>query len=307
YLLDAPDFVVESRNVSISGFMKMNFGNMANDGGGLILTEEEKNSLLEQHPHANKFVRLLIGSSEFIRGNKRYCLWIEDEELKEALHFDFINNRIDKTKTHRLKSKDSGTNRLAERSHQFRDRNVASDSAIIIPRVSSERRPYIPMDFLASTTIILDSAMAIYDAEPWLFGVLHSRIHMVWVDAVGGKLKTYYRYSAKLCYNTFPFPEVNDKQKHLLREYVFSILDARAKYPEKTMAWMYNPETMPSDLKKAHEELDTAVERIYRLAPFRSDEERLEYLFKLYDEMIKKETLFAKEKKKRKKNNITKE
>ena len=120
---------------------------------------------------------------------------------------------------------------------------------------------------------------------------------MVWVDAVGGKLKTDYRYSAKLCYNTFPFPEIKEKDKHLISEYVFAILDERAKFPQKTMAWLYNPETMPKDLKKAHHELDLAIERLYRLAPFNSDAERLEYLFKMYDEMTKKDTLWAKEKK----------
>ena len=143
--------------------------------------------------------------------------------------------------------------------------------------------------------------MAIYDAQPWLFGVLHSKMHMVWVNAVGGKLETRYRYSAKLCYNTFPFPKISEKTKETINQYVFAILDARAKYPEKTMAWMYNPDTMPSNLKKAHQELDLAIERVYRLAPFNSDEERLEYLFKEYEKMIIENTLFAKEKKSRKK------
>ena len=124
---------------------------------------------------------------------------------------------------------------------------------------------------------------------------------MVWVDAIGGKLKTDYRYSAKLCYNTFPFPNIKEKEKEIITQYVFSVLDERAKYPEKTLAWMYNPDTMPSGLKHAHKELDEAIERIYRLTPFTSNEERLEYLFKLYDEMVKKDTLFAKEKKSRKK------
>lgn len=126
-------------------------------------------------------------------------------------------------------------------------------------------------------------------------------MHMVWVDAVGGKLETRYRYSAKLCYNTFPFPTLSEKKKETINQYVFAILDERAKYPEKTMAWLYNPETMPSGLKQAHKELDLAIEQIYRLAPFNSDEERLEYLFKLYDEMTTKETLFAKVKKGKKK------
>ena len=286
---------------STAGFQRMNFGNMPNDGGGLILNEEEKNKLLSENPNSEKFIRKLIGSTEFINGINRYCLWIEDDELDDALQDNFIKSKIEISKNHRLNSKDKGTNKLALRAHQFRDRNTAIDSAIIVPSTSSERREYIPLGFLSKETIILNSALAIYDAQPWLFGVLHSKMHMIWVDAVGGKLKTDYRYSAKLCYNTFPFPELNEKQKETLNQYVFAVLDQRAKYPEKTMAWLYNPETMPAALLQAHKDLDAAVERIYRLAHFHSDEERLEYLFKLYDEMTKKETLFAKEKRVRKK------
>ncbi|MFV0193999.1 N-6 DNA methylase [Empedobacter falsenii] len=297
YLLDAPNIIISERMKSIAGFMRMNFGNMPNDGGGLILDEEEKNNLIFNYPNSEKYIRRLVGSTEFINGINRYCFWVEDEDLDDVLKIDFIKNKIEKSRNHRLASKDKGTNKLALRAHQFRDRNTAIDSSIIIPRVSSERRNYIPMGFMDRDTILLDSAMAIYDAQPWLFGVLHSKMHMIWVDAVGGKLKTDYRYSAKLCYNTFPFPTLSEKKKETINQYVFAILDERAKYPEKTMAWLYNPETMPIGLKQAHKELDLAIEQIYRLAPFHSDEERLEYLFKLYDEMTTKETLFAKEKK----------
>lgn len=301
YLLDAPNVIISERMQSIAGFMKMNFGNMPNDGGGLILSEEERNDLIANNPSSEAFIRKLVGSTEFINGSNRYCLWLEDEDLKVALEIDFVKQKIASCETHRLNSKDKGTNELALRSHQFRDRNTAKESAIIIPAVSSERREYIPIGFLDKNSIILNSAMAIYDAQPWLFGVLHSKMHMVWVNAVGGKLETRYRYSAKLCYNTFPFPKISEKTKETINQYVFAILDARAKYPEKTMAWMYNPDTMPSNLKKAHQELDLAIERVYRLAPFNSDEERLEYLFKEYEKMIIENTLFAKEKKSRKK------
>lgn len=300
YLLDAPNVIIAERMKSISKFPRMNFGNMPNDGGGLILDEQERNALLIQHPNASHFIRKLVGSTEFINGINRYCLWIDDDELDKAIQIIAISDKIDTSREHRLKSRDKGTNKLALRAHQFRDRNVAVDSAIIVPSTSSERREYIPLGFLPKETIILNSAMAIYDAEPWLFGVLHSKMHMVWVDAVGGKLKTDYRYSAKLCYNTFPFPKINEKQKEMITQYVFDILDERAKHSEKTMAWMYNPETMPSGLKQAHEALDLAIERIYRIAPFRSGEERLELLFKLYDEMVKQDTLFAKQKRTRK-------
>lgn len=296
YLLDGVNVVIAERMLPISKFPKMNFGNMPNDGGGLILTEEERGKLLSENPKAEKFIRLLLGSAEYIRGDKRYCLWIEDEDLKEAEKIPFIQKRIEITRKHRINSKDKGTNELAKRSHQFRDRHTARESQLIIPNVSSERRYYIPIGIIGNDTVISNSASAIYDAQPWLFGVIHSKMHMVWVNAVGGKLKTDYRYSAKLCYNTFPFPDITLKQKENLNLYVFAILDERAKHPEKTMAQLYDPDKMPKGLKQAHEELDRAVEQCYRLQPFTSDTERLEYLFRMYEEMSRRDTLFAQQK-----------
>jgi hypothetical protein len=275
----------------------MKFGNMPNDGGGLIFSEEEYEQLIKKHPKSKKFTKLLLGSAEFIRGSKRYCLWIEDEQLNEAIKIPEIANRIERTEIHRLNSKDNGTNRLAQRSHQFRDRNTAIENQLIIPRVSSESREYIPCGYLDSDSIISDSALAIYDAESYMFAIINSKMHMVWVRAVGGKLETRIRYSKDICYNTFPFPDISTKQKENLNLYVFAILDERAKHPSKTMAQMYNPITMPKGLLQAHQELDTAIEQCYRLQPFKNDTERLEYLFKQYEEMVKKDTLFAKQKK----------
>lgn len=296
YLLDGSNTVVSARSKPLSNFPEMKFGNMPNDGGGLIFTEEEYDQLIKEYPNAKEFTRLLLGSSEFIRGNKRYCLWIEDDELERAIKIPVIAKRIEKTEIHRLNSKDSGTNRLAERSHQFRDRNTARENQLLIPRVSSESRDYIPCGYLDSETIISDSGLAVYDAEPYMFAIINSRMHMVWVRNVGGKLKTDYRYSKDICYNTFPFPDITTKQKENLNLYVFAILDERAKHPSKTMAQLYNPTTMPKGLLQAHQELDTAIEQCYRLQPFKNDTERLEYLFKLYEEMLQSDTLFAKQK-----------
>lgn len=303
YLMDSANIIIDGRNKPLSNFPEMKFGNMPNDGGGLILTEDERKQLLNQYPEANKFIKVLLGSSEYIKGNKRYCLWIENEQLEEAEQIPFIQDRIEISKTHRLKSKDKGTNELAKRAYQFRDRNVAKESQLIIPRVSSEAREYIPCGYLDSDSIISDSGLAIYDAEPYIFSIINSKMHMVWIKAVGGKLETRYRYSKNICYNTFPFPEINTKQKENLNLYVFTILDERAKYPSKTMEHLYNPNTMPKELKQAHQELDDAIEKCYRLQPFKNDTERLEYLFKLYEEMLKKDTLFAKKKKTRKQKN----
>jgi hypothetical protein len=175
------------------------------------------------------------------------------------------------------------------------DRQPNSDY-LMIPVVSSERRDYIPIGFLTKEIIANYSSYILPNATAYEFGIIHSKMHMVWVNAVGGKLKTDYRYSAKLCYNTFPFPDITLKQKETLNLYVFTILDERAKHPEKTMAHLYDPDKMPKGLKQAHEELDRAIEQCYRLQPFTSDTERLEYLFKMYEEMTKQNTLFAKEK-----------
>jgi len=304
YLMDSSNIIVDGRNTPISDFPEMKFGNMPNDGGGLILTEEERKKIITKNPEAEKFIKILLGSSEFIRGDKRYCLWIENKDLNKAIKIDSIAERIKISQKHRLKSKDKGTNELANRAHQFRDRNVAKENQLIIPSVSSERREYIPCGYLGNETIVSNSAQVIYDAEPFMFSIINSRMHMVWVKAVGGKLESRYRYSKNICYNTFPFPEITKKQKELLNQYVFDILDERAKHTGKTMAWLYNPDTMPKGLKQAHQNLDEAIEKCYRLQEFTSDTERLEYLFKLYEEMTKKDTLFAKQKKTRKRKKI---
>lgn len=301
YLLDAINAIVIGRSKPLSNFPEMNFGNMANDGGHLFLSPEEKDKFISTNSKSSKFIRKLIGSLEFIRGVDKYCLWVEDVDLAEANSINFIRERIELTKISRLKSPRTSTNQLSSVPHKFAEIRYKDTDAIFVPSVSSERRDYIPIGFLGKENIIVAPNMAIYDAQPWLFGVIHSKMHMVWVNAVGGKLKTDYRYSAKLCYNTFPFPDITVKQKETLSLYVFAILDERAKHPEKTMAQLYDPNKMPKGLREAHQNLDKAVEDIYRLGnPFKSDTERLEFLFKLYEEMIQKDTLFAKEKKTRK-------
>jgi len=288
YLMDSSNIIIEGRSKPLSQFPEMKFGNMPNDGGGLILSVEEKNKLLNDFPESIKYVRELLGSAEYIRGNKRYCLWLKDEDLKYVVTNPFIKERIEISKLHRLKSKDKGTNELAKRAHQFRDRNVANEGQFIIPSVSSERREYIPCGYLDKDTVVSNSAQVIYDPEPYIFSIINSRMHMVWIKAVGGKLKTDYRYSKNICYNTFPFPEIDTKQKENLNLYVFAILDERAKHSSKTLAQMYDPDTMPKGLKKAHQELDEAIDKCYRLKPFSNDTERLEFLFKTYEEMTNK-------------------
>lgn len=301
YLLDGSNTVVTGKSKPLSNFPEINFGSMANDGGHLLLSQEEKDKLVSQNPKSEILIKRLVGALEFIRGVNKYCLWIEDEQKDLAISLPLVKDRIDKTEISRLNSKREATQKLSFISHKFAEIRYLPTESILVPRVSSETRDYIPCGYMDSETIISDSAMAIYHAEPWLFGVISSRMHMVWVRNVGGKLETRYRYSAKLCYNTFPFPEITTKQKENLNQYVFDILDERAKHPSKTMAQLYNPTTMPKGLLEAHQALDTAIEQCYRLQPFKNDTERLEYLFKQYEEMLQKDTLFAKQKKSRKK------
>ncbi len=274
YLVNADNIIVQKRSNPLSNLAKMQFGNMPNDGGALILSTEEKDNLLNAFPNAEKFIRKLLGSYEFINGAERFCLWIKSEFLNEALQIPYIQQRIKKAEEHRLNSKDEGARKLANRSHQFRDINEYKNIAIIIPANTSERREYVPIGFLHNHEVISNSAQAIYDGEYWVMGVISSKIHMAWMKAVGGRLKTDYRYSKDVVYNTFPFPNISQKQKDEITELVFAILDEREKHSQKTLAQLYVPDKMPEGLKKAHHELDLAIERCYRSKLFANDEER---------------------------------
>lgn len=297
YLADSSSIFISSRNTPLIETYKVESGNRALDNGFLLLSPSEKEEIITKNQEAKKIIKPIIGSAEFFQGKDKFCLWIEEKNIELANSISEIKNRLEKVKKYR------STRDLNDKKkyYQFLSMKMAKETSFFIPTVSSEKREYIPIGIFNNEMVIIDPNFAVYDAEPWLFGVLHSKMHMVWVDAVGGKLETRYRYSAKLCYNTFPFPQIDAKQKELLAHYVYAVLDERSKFPEKTMAWLYNPETMPAGLKNAHHELDRAIERIYRLRPFESDAERLEFLFKLYDEMVKKDTLWAKEKKGRRK------
>lgn len=186
----------------------------------------------------------------------------------------------------RKKSAALSTRQYAEKPHLFVQRAYKPTDAILIPRHSSERRAYIPVGYVDNETVIADSALAIYDAEPWVFAIFSSAMHMAWVRTLCGRLKTDYRYSATLCYNTFPLRQLSESEKEQLNESAYNILDIREKHSEMTLGDMYNPESMPTDLKQAHEENDRLVDSLYRKKPFFSEEERLECLFALYQQMI---------------------
>lgn len=285
YLTEKNDIIIPATKVAISSLPPIMLGNMARDGGNLILNFEEYKSLILKYPIAKQYIKKLYGSQEFIKGNMRYCLWLDDSIKDEAIKIPEIKTRIQNVYNFRINSKAKTTNQYAKVSYRFAQRVDFLNNLIIIPRVSSERREYIPCGFLSNDSIVTDSALAIYDVEPWVFGVITSRMHMVWVRAVAGRLKTDYRYSAELCYNTFPFPDISDKQKKIIEMHVDNILAEREKHSDKTMAELYNPDKMPQGLRDAHHSLDLAIEKCYRSAPFENDEKRLEHLFKRYEIM----------------------
>ena len=287
YLIEGKNIIVDKRSKALSYSYEMLFGSMPNDGGCLILDADERDSLVSKYPDSEILIHRLLGSQEFIRGEQRFCLWITDDLLHVALNIPEVKFRIEKCGELRRNSKRESTNKLAEAAHQFGEIRYKETESIIVPAVSSERRKYIPIGYLDKGTVISNSAFAIYDAPVWLFGLLTSSIHVEWVKAVGGRLKTDYRYSAQLCYNTFPFPKISEAKKQAISEAAENVLITRENYPGATLADLYDPDKMPEDLKEAHAKLDDVVESCYPGYPFANDEARLECLFKMYEKMTK--------------------
>jgi type II restriction/modification system DNA methylase subunit YeeA len=296
YLSDGSDVLVDKQYTSISGFPTMDFGSMANDGGALLLDRNEKNTLLEKAPQSNVLIKRIYGALEFIRGEEKYCLWITDEQVNLAKSIPEIWDRVKRCEASRLESKREVTNKLAATPYKFGEIRFKETQSIIVPRVSSERREYIPMDYLPTGSVISDSAFAIYDAQPWLFGILTSKMHMAWVRTVGGKLETRYRYSAQLCYNTFPFSKITEEQRQAISDAAEEVLLTRADYPGNTLAELYDPDQMPAPLREAHRVLDNLVDSYYTGYPFGSDEARLECLFRMYERMTAQKEMITKRK-----------
>ncbi len=307
YLASGKNIFIRKESKSISNLPPIYFGSMPRDGGFLILSEEERNKAIQSDYRVLPFIKMIIGSKEFIRGEIRYCIWIEDNDNKAAYNIPFIKHRLDKVREWRLTSDAESTRNYAKFPHRFVQISYKNSNSIIIPCISSEHREYIPVGFLDKNTVINNKGFAIYDSDPWVFAVVTSRIHMNWVKVVAGRLETRINYSASLCYNAFPFPIITELQKKELQKHVYRVLEEREHHSEKTLAQLYDPDKMPKGLREAHHQLDLAVERCYRSKPFDNDEERLEYLFKLYEQMILEErtkgTLFEVETKSRKKKN----
>jgi hypothetical protein len=304
YLVASSNIIVLSRNSNLSNLPEMIKGSSPGDNGNLLLEENEKEILIRKYPGIKKIIRNYLGASEFMNSSKRYAIWIKKEDFDYAYSIPELIERFEQCRQFRLKSTKEGTRKKATTPHEFDEKKYIEANSILIPQTGSERRNYLPIGFLNSDTIISNAARVIYNAEPYLFSILSSNIHIQWVRAVAGRLKMDMQYSNTLCYNTFPFPEISKAQKEELTQSVFRILEERENHSEKTLAQLYDPDKMPEGLREAHRLNDLAVERCYRSKPFESDEERLEYLFKLYEKMIAeekvKDTLFQEEKKAKK-------
>lgn len=287
YLVDGPTIFISSSTTSLFDLPSMIRGNQSTDGGNLILSPEEQDAFVHDHPEAAKFVRPYLGSMEVVRGLSRYCLWIDDADLSEALSVPEIERRVSATRTARLLMKDAQARTLADRPHQFREHNAATSHSILVPRVTSERRPYLPVDRVRADVISSDLNQVLYDAPDWCIALIASRLHLVWIATVCGKLKSDFRYSNTLGWNTFPVPKFTADQLDQLSASARRILKTRYQHYPKTIADLYDPDKMPDDLRAVHRDNDELLESMYIGRPFRNDTERLEKLFKLYAARVK--------------------
>lgn len=285
YLVPDHDTVVESVRVPISRLTPMTNGSMPNDNGGLLLSPEEFHGLARTRPEAAMFCRKFLGSHDSIQGEIRYCLWISDEDSERAMQIPEIRDRIERVRAHRHKSDREETNALATIAHAFGERRHQLGRALLVPRHSSESRPYLPCLVVSDDTVIGDSAIAMYEFTMPDLAIYSSRMHLVWVATVCGKIKEDYRYSNSLGWNTFPVPPLTEKNRADLTRSAEDILLAREHHFPATIADLYDPDDMPADLRAAHERNDEVLERIYIGRRFKNDTERLEKLFDLYTRM----------------------
>jgi hypothetical protein len=286
YLVASDNAVVQAASTPLHGNWVMLKGNQPTDGGHLCLTREERDALTQTEPRAAAYVMRYVGSQEIIRGEERYCIWVEDDERSAAERLPILAQRFARVAEMRGASIAASTRAFASFSHRFRQiQAVGVANTIAIPSVSSERRPYLPVELFGERTIVSNLAFALYDAPLWNMALIASRLHLVWIATVCGKLKTDFRYSNTLGWNTFPVPDLTAKNKTDLTRCAEDILLAREAHFPATIADLYDPDAMPADLRAAHERNDEVLERIYIGRRFRNDTERLEKLFDMYVRM----------------------
>jgi hypothetical protein len=291
YLFDAGavvnrHLVVEETSRPLCDVPQLVIGSKPIDEGHYIFSREERDEFLHQEPGAAMYLHPYVGSVEFINGGRRWILYLAAAPPNELRAMPRVRERIAAVKAFRLKSKSEGTRKLAETPTLYHVTVVPAEPFLAIPKVSSERRDYVPIGWMKPPTIPSDLLFVLQGADLWHFGILTSAMHMAWLRQIGGRLKSDYRYSAGIVYNTFPWPEATDQQRGKIRSLAQSVLDARSHFPNSTFGDLYDTDLMPLQLRKAHRGLDSAVEKLYRSAAFKGDRDRAEHLFGLYEKLV---------------------
>ena len=286
YLIDAPDIFVESRKKPLSPVPEMLFGSMPNDGGNFILSEDEALAMKSRYPESEKFIKEFLGAEEFINGKKRYCLWLVDASPAEFRKILPIMERVENVRKLRSESKRAATQKLAYTPTLFGEIRQPESDYLFVPSVSSERRRYVPIGYLTKDVITSNLAFVVPNATLYHFGVIISNVHNAWMRAVCGRLEMRYRYSNTIVYNNFPWPNATETQQAKIEQTAQAILDSRAKYPDCSLADLYDESAMPPELRRAHQENDRAVMQAYGFGPKMSESEIVAELFRLYKELI---------------------
>lgn len=288
YLLDLPHVFIESRSKPICDVPKISKGCQPTDGGNLIIENTDYEDFIKREPNAQKYIKKLIGAKEFINNTNRYCLWLVNVSPKEINSMPLVKERIAKVREMRLASSDKGTHRLAETPHLFRE-TYNPKTYIVVPSTTSERRNYVPLSFFDENTISTNANLIIPEANLYHYGILTSSVHMAWMRVVAGRLKSDYRYSKDIVYNNFIWITATEQQKEQISKTAQAILDARALYPDSSLADLYDPLTMPPELIKAHKANDKAVLALYGFKPDATEEEIVAKLMQMYAEKVKGE------------------
>ena len=294
YLIDAPTVIIESRTKPLCNVSKITKGSQPTDGGHLILTEDEKNELLNSEPLASKYIRPYMGAKDILQGTQRFCLWLKDSSPSDLKKMPSVLNRLEMVAESRRNSPKVSTRKWAEAPYLFTEDRQPEEDYLIIPVVSSEKRRYVPMAFVSSEVIANTNAQMVPNISMFEFGVLTSNIHMAWMRTVAGRMKSDYAYSAKIVYNNFPWPKVTEGQKEKISKTAKAILDARALYPESSLADLYDELTMPVELRKAHQKNDRAVMEAYGFTKvvdgqktWLTESETVARLFEMYEDITK--------------------
>lgn len=300
YLISGKAYIVNNVSYPLCNQGEMIYGNMPNDGGNFLMTGDEKEEFLKKEPRSEKWIYPYLGAKEFLNGGQRFCLWLQNINDTELQELPLVRERVDKVRDVRNSSKSIGANKAASTPHLFWFVSQPKEGHyILVPRVSSERRSYVPIGFVDVNVVASDANLIIPNATLYEFGILTSEMHNDWMRTVAGRLESRYRYSATLVYNTFPWPEVTEPKRKHIESLAEEILLIREDYPDKTLAELYDPDKMPEPLLIAHRNLDRAVEALYRDRPFRDASERLEHLFARYEKLITAEQAQVSVKKKK--------